>query len=214
MSTVSRAASASTFSPMTPFRFADTRKNLRVTPLLAGVPKRIKIGGIAGISTSATALSANFTVVGSSGTGALTIYNCSTWPPTTPNFTFTKNQVVGNATVSPLSSSTSSIGGGYLCLYSPVNTQVVIDVTGFFTASNKGQHYTAVNPTTLARTTIATGATRQLSTTALNLPADTTAVAINVTTGSGSGLVTAFGCGAPRPMVLMVNPRADRKSVV
>ena len=110
----------------------------------AGVPKRIKIGGIAGISSSATALSANFTVVGSSGTGALTIYNCSTWPPTTPNFTFTKNQVVGNATVSPLSSPTSSIGGGYLCLYSPVNTQVVIDVTGFFTASNKGQHYTGI----------------------------------------------------------------------
>jgi hypothetical protein len=194
---------------MTPFRFADTRRNLRVTPLLAGVPKRIKIGGIAGISASATALSANFTVVGSAGTGALTVYNCSTWPPTTPNFTFTRNQVVGNATVAPLSAADSAIGAGYLCLYSPTATQVVIDVTGYFTASQKGQHYTAVTPTTLARTGIAAGATRQLSTAALHLPADATAIAINVTTGRGAGLVTAYGCGAPRPLVLTVNPRAD-----
>ena len=37
----------------------------------------------------------------------------------------------------------------------------------------------------------------------------TTAVAINVTTGRGNGFVTAFGCGAPRPLALTVNPRSD-----
>lgn len=209
VSLVSRAATPSTFSPMTPFRFADTRRNLRVTPLLAGVPKRIQIGGVAGISKSATALSANFTVVGSAAAGSLTIYNCSTWPPTTPNFSYARNEIVGNAAVTPLSSASSAIGGGFLCLYSPVATQVVIDVTGFFTPSALGQHYTATNPTLWTQRTINAGTALHLGTGQFQLPAGTSAVAINIAASNTTtaGFITAYGCGSLRPLALTLNPR-------
>ncbi|MFY1005084.1 hypothetical protein ACNF5F_27055, partial [Escherichia coli] len=59
--TVTTAAAPSGYTPVTPFRFADSRTSQRITKLLANVPKKIKVAGVAGIPSDASAISANFT---------------------------------------------------------------------------------------------------------------------------------------------------------
>jgi hypothetical protein len=214
--TVTRANASSTFHPMTPFRFADTRFRLRVTPLLAGVPKRIKIAGTAGISTAATDLSANITVAGSTGASHLTVYNCSAKPPNVSTINYAKNQVIANAGVWPLSARSSAVGFGYLCLYSPVNTQVIIDVTGYFTSSTAGRRYTATTPRPWVSTRLAAKGEVALKATTVGLPADARNVAVNLTVvnPSATGYLVAYACGTTRPKVsnLSFTPTATRQN--
>jgi hypothetical protein len=206
--TVTAAAATSTFTAITPFRFADTRIRLRVTPLLAGVPKRIKVAGTAGVPTNATAISANFTVAGSSGSGHLTVYACSTTPPTSSMINFARNEVIANAGVFPLSGASSSPGAGYLCLYSPVATQVVIDVNGYFTASSTGGRYYPAQPKPWANTLFTADTTKIIDARTVGVPAGASAVAINITSSSSgmNGHITAYPCQVKRPVVSNINP--------
>jgi hypothetical protein len=209
---VTTAGAAATFSAVMPFRFADTRSRLRVTSLLAGVPKRIKVAGTAGLPASATALSANITVTGSHGTGYLTVYNCTSAPPMSSVMNFTKGEVVANAGVFPLSGASSPPGAGYLCLYSPVATHVIIDVNGYFTASASGRRYVARTPTPWLSTTLGAGGTASLNTSTVGVPAGADAVAVNITSlnSASTGYVTAYACGTKRPTVSNVNPVRGR----
>ena len=85
-------------------------------------------------STSAmptiTAVSANFTVDRPSASGFLTVYNCSAAVPVVSTLNFTAGAVPNQAFV-PLSQ-------GKLCLYSPVDTEIIIDVNGYFRAGSGG----------------------------------------------------------------------------
>ncbi|MEI8238135.1 MAG: hypothetical protein WCI22_01835, partial [Actinomycetota bacterium] len=210
--TVSTAGAPSTFNAVTPFRFADTRIKLRVTPLLAGVPKRIKVAGTAGLPTNTTAISANFTVAGSSAGGHLTVYNCTATPPTSSILNFGRNEVIANAGVFPLSSGPASPGAGYLCLYSPVATQVVIDVNGYFTAATTGRRYEATAPTAWASVRLAAKGTVVLDASKVGVPAGAAAVAVNLTAilPLTNGYITAYPCGSTRPTVSNVNPIRSR----
>jgi hypothetical protein len=110
----------STFVPVAPFRYADSRVDRMVVRLHAGVPTPVVIG-----LAEVTAVSANFTVDRPSAAGFLTIYNnCSAGVPTVSTLNFTDSAVPNQAFV-PLTN-------GSLCLYSSVDTEIIIDVNGHF----------------------------------------------------------------------------------
>ncbi|HAP75368.1 MAG TPA: hypothetical protein DCR14_04730 [Acidimicrobiaceae bacterium] len=208
--TATPAGPESNFTSINPFRFADSRSNLRITKLLAGVPKRIKVAGSGGLPSDITAISANFTVALPTAAGWLTVYNCTTIAPTASTLNFTAGEAIANAGVFPL-------GGTDICVVSPKETHLVIDINGYFRPSSTNS-YTAMTPTPLLDTTTGLGGSGRRSagsTLSINIPdagvgvpSNATAVALNIAgiNPSATGWITAFPCGITMPIVSNVNP--------
>ncbi len=208
--TVIAAGTASSFTTVTPFRFADSRSANRITPLLANTPKRIKVAGTAGLPADATAISANFTITHPTGSSFLTVYNCSSVVPTASTVNFSAGENVAAAGVFPLAST------GDLCVISPVATDLIIDVTGYFSASST-QRFEGLTPTRWVDSTsglVAAGRvgagqsmTANIYAGNLGIPNGATAVALNITGlhPSTTGFITAYGCGIAVPSVSNVN---------
>jgi hypothetical protein len=208
---VTTAAPPSGYSPVTPFRFADSRISHRITKLLAGVPKKIKVAGVAGIPSDASAVSANFTVVKPNGSTWLTVYNCAATVPTASTLNFGTGDIVANAGVFPLSSA------GELCVVSPSQTDLVIDITGHFRPSVTTS-FVAQRPTPLVDTTtglrssgrLASGQTLRVDVVdaGIGVPSNATAVALNITgvTPAIHSFITSHSCDTPLPNVSSVNP--------
>ena len=215
ISTVSPAGPESQFTPVTPFRFADSRANQRITSLRAGVPKRIKMAGTAGLPSDITAISANFTAVDPRGGGYLTVYNCSPTPPLAATLNYVTWESVGAAGVFPL-------GGTDLCVFSYADIDLVIDVNGYFRPSST-DGYLPMKPQPVVDTTTGLGGSgRRAARTVMKVmlaggqgvvPAEATAVAVNIAgiNPSAHGYVTAWPCDAPsRPVVANLNPVPGR----
>ena len=117
------ASVRSTFEPVAPYRYADSRVSRQVVRLRAGVPTTVVIG-----NADITAVSANFTVANPSSAGFLTVYNCSSDVPIVSTLNFTGGAVPNQAFVPLLQ--------GKLCLYSPVDTEIIIDINGYFRAAS------------------------------------------------------------------------------
>jgi hypothetical protein len=205
------ASSASAYDSVTPFRFGDSRTGLRMTKLLAGTPKRIRVAGQAGLPSDTTAVAANFTVTEPTGNGYLTVYNCTTPAPVASTLNYTSWEAAASAGVFPLSST------GDLCVVSPKETNLVIDVTGYFrpTGSMRYQPITAVpllDTTTQLRVGGRLSATQTVDLdvpgAGIGVPSDATAVAVNITgiNPAQAGFLTAYPCGISRPIVASVNP--------
>jgi hypothetical protein len=209
--TVSPVSGASAYTAMTPFRLADSRTKFRITALLANTPKKIKVAGVAGIPLDATALSANFTVVGAPGAGHLTVYNCTAARPTASTLNYYAGETVANAGLFPLSSA------GELCLFSPQTVHLVIDVTGYFRPSSNLRFegleaIPLLDTTTRLRSAGRTASGQTLTVNVpgagIGVPAGAAAVAVNITgiKPSESAYVTAYPCGVARPLVSNLNP--------
>lgn len=209
--TANIAGPASAFQPVTPFRFADSRISQRLTRLSGGVPKEIQVAGVGGLPTGITAISANFTVAESASDSYLTIYNCGTAPEAS-TLNFGNGETMANAGVFPLSST------GDLCIVSPVDTHLIIDINGYFRSSST-QRYTPLPPTQVANTQTGLRASGRLPDDGTlhvglfeggtGVPGNATAVALNVTAVAPEteGYVTAYPCDVPQPYVSNINPR-------
>lgn len=208
---VEPVAGPSAYTSMKPFRLADSRDRFRITKMLGGVTKRIQVAGTAGIPADATALSANFTAVNPTGTGYLTVYNCTAGRPTAATLTYYAGEVTPNAGLFPLGPD------GELCLYSPRTTDLVIDVTGYFRPSSM-LRYEGLEGRPLLNTATklnSVGRMRGGQTIAVNVvkagvgvPAGAAAVAVNITgiRPDRNSYITAYPCGVARPLVANLNP--------
>jgi uncharacterized protein YkwD len=197
-------SATSRFDPVTPTRFADSRVGLRVARLTANVPATVEIAG-----TDVAAVSANFTVDRPNGTGYLTVYNCTASVPVVSTLNFTGGAAVPNQAVVPLSN-------GKLCLFSPVDTDVIIDVNGYFRSSSTGNGYVPMTPSRLEDTrwtgaTLHAGEVRaiRVANVAGGAPGGSTAVALNVTAidPRDFGFLSVFPCGQSGTDVSNVNFR-------
>jgi len=209
--TVTAVGPASGYTAITPVRFADSRSSMRVTPLLAGVPKRIKVAGVAGLPADITAISANFTVTQPLNNSFLTVYNCATVAPTASTLNFSFYETVANAGVFPLSAA------GDICVFSPAATNLIIDVTGHFRPT-AATSYTGQTPAKLIDTTtglnsngrLALGETIRVDVNdaGVGVPTNATAVAVNIIgeLPATNGYLTAFPCGITQPVVSNLNP--------
>ena len=122
-----------TFTPTSPFRLTDTR-DLNRPEMNAGtggavVPGgkvlTIQVAGTRGVSGSAQAISANFTVTGNSVPGFLTAWPCGP-QPTTSTVNFAAGEPIANGAQMPLSET------GQICVMVSTDAHVIIDINGWW----------------------------------------------------------------------------------
>ncbi|HEY3486032.1 MAG TPA: CAP domain-containing protein, partial [Ilumatobacteraceae bacterium] len=185
------ATAASKFDPITPERWADSRMQFRSLRLRAREPRQIVMAG-----PDVTAVSANFTIDRPAGPGYLTVYNCSESVPNASTLNFV-NRAVPNQAVIPLKA-------GTLCLYSETDTDIIIDVNGYFRPSG-GNGFVAMDPSRVYDSRVPgsarlwPGEVRAIKVEDVpgGVPSSATAVAVNLTVASGEtpGYLSAFPCG-------------------
>jgi hypothetical protein len=200
------------FTPLPPERLADSRNGQGVTRLRAGTGVPVQIGGVGPVPAGAAAVSINLTAVGPAGDGYLSAYPCDS-SPVVSSVNFTTAADTPNAALVPLD------GAGRLCLFSSVDTDVLIDVNGALLESAPGR-FVAATPDRLvdsrqglrAPGRLQTGDQLTVAVTGGGSPVPTgaSAVVLNVTAvePANDGFVSVYPCGAGVPVVSSLNPRA------
>ncbi|MHB8262437.1 MAG: hypothetical protein ACYDGY_01625 [Acidimicrobiales bacterium] len=89
-------------------------------------PMTVQVIGIAGIPLTATAVVANVTVVGVTGSGYLTVWAAGATRPSTSNINWGSGQAVPNMVISDLNTS------GQISLYASSEANVIVDVVGWY----------------------------------------------------------------------------------
>ena len=92
----------------------------------------VKVATLNGIPTGATAAVLNVTVVNPTAGGYLTVYPQGAAQPNTANVNYTAGQTTGNRVIVPLS--TSGATPGDISVYSSSAADVVVDVSGYYSA--------------------------------------------------------------------------------
>ena len=173
-------------------------------------------GSVLGMPSNATAVALNVTVVTPSGSGYITVWPCGVPMPLASNLNFVLGDVVPNGVMASLGSE------GSVCFYSSSETDLIVDIAGWF----EGSAYTGATPTRLADTRDGTGgqlgqlnpsnplvvqATGISATTAAgsatSIPSTASTVALNLTVvdPTAPGFITAYPCDATRPLASNVN---------
>ena len=206
------SAPATGLAPLEPARIVDTRFSVGASRLAAGVMTRLQVTGRGGVPADATAVLTNVTVTGPTGSGFLTMWNCATQPEVS-TLNFSAHQTVANAATIPLDSS------GYLCAFSSVSADLVIDVGGYYSTSAAGR-YTPVSPVRLMDSRAGIGTPARLIAGQVvelpvagvaGVPTNASVVALNVTgiLPTVDAYITAFPCGS-MPSTSSLNPAAGR----
>jgi hypothetical protein len=210
------------FKPVTPCRVADTRNANGAFggPFLAGqAPARSFVipNSACGIPATAQAYSVNMTVVPHGLLGFLTVFPCNTanQPPLASTLNSIDGRVKANAAIVP-----AGIGGA-LCTFATNDTDLVIDINGYFVPATDATAlaFFPVTPCRLVDTRQAVGPLGGPSLAAntnrdlplllspCNLPATAQAYSLNYTAvPKGSlGFLTTWPTGQTRPLVSTLN---------
>ena len=195
------AAGITAYVPVVPCRVVDTRgaggPNLTMT---------VRLAGVCGVADGASAVVVTLTVPAAPSAGFLTAYPTGSGEPLASNVNFERRSTIANTAAVQL-------GAGSLTLTSNVPTDKIVDVVGSFVLVGHARsgRFAAVTARRLLDTR--TGAKVPAATTvtapAPEVPADATALAVNLTftDASAPGFFTAFGDG-PRPNVSTGNADA------
>lgn len=195
------------FTAVTPARLLDTRSGLGgARRIPAGGRIALQVSGRGGVPVGATAAVLSVAAVGSSGPGFVTTFPCTPSRPTASTVNFVGGQVVANTAIATLSSS------GQVCIYAHAQTDVVVDVTGWL-GQGRGSKFNAVGPTRVMDTRTGLGGATRLPAggnarlAVSSLPANATAVALNVTSAaaSGPGFATVYPCATGLPGTSTIN---------
>lgn len=185
----------------TPTRILDTRTS--GGPIGAGGTRKVEIPGI-----PPAAVVLNVTVTAPSLGGVLTVWPDGQPRPGTSDLNFTKGETTSNLVIVPVADGSIDIGN------LAGTAQVVVDMEGTYEQFVPPQSgFTPTSPTRLldTRTTggpLGAAATRTLQVAGVaGIPADATAVALNVTaTGSTTGgFVSVVPHGSPKPTTSDLN---------
>ena len=196
------------FQPVTPFRFADSRRNLAVGRLPANKQVRVKIAGRQGIPANAAAISANFTAVGAPAAGYLTASNCAESNPSFSTLNYEANDGVPNQAIIPLDR-------GDVCLFSSQPTDIIIDVNGY-ASPGASQIFKPVAPKRIFDSRPGAQPLRpgqvlrvKVEGGASPAPSAANAVAVNLTSvlPDQTGWIRAFPCDDAKTTVSSLNPR-------
>jgi hypothetical protein len=194
-----------TYHALTPARLLDTRTGNGISgPLSANSPATFMLWGRGGVPYNATAVTGNLTVTDSTSGWAVFLGPSATASPTSSTINFTAGQVVANGVTVALSSS-GTLSATYISTAGQT-TNLVFDVTGYFTSDTTGAYYFPIAPARLLDTRYGVGlsakltanspATFQVTGTGY-VPSNATAVTGNLTvTGSTSGWAIFLGPNA------------------
>jgi len=223
-------ADAPAFAGATPLRVLDTRNGIggpkvriqqgaTITVPMAGVGMKLSSGAAATIPAGATAVAVNVTAVEPSQAGFFTVWPCGSPRPVASNLNFGRGGAVANGVVAPLGT------GGAICIYSDQAADVLVDVLGWFGGGGAQPAFVGAVPLRLVDTRNAIGGpaavitpttprsvpvrnvTVSVNGVARQVPADASAVALNVTmvTARAAGFATVWPCGTPQPEASNVN---------
>ena len=120
------------FTPVTPVRVMDTRDGTGVDgqrrgPFGIGEIRRLHLGGTNGIPADARAALLNVTITEAGGNGFVTVFPCGRPRPLASNLNFVRGVDRANLVKVRLDAS------GDVCFYSHASTQIVADLSGYFT---------------------------------------------------------------------------------
>ncbi len=213
----------------TPRRLLDTRNAIgapkarlrsggTITLPMVGASMQRANGAPDTIPANATAVAINITAVTPSRAGYFTVWPCGSPRPEASNVNFTAGSVVANGVV-------ASVGEGSICIFSDQESDVLVDVLGWFVPVGGLAPYVGAVPQRLVDTRNAIGGptgvvtpstprsvpvrgvTLTVNGAAQQVPADASAVALNITmtqTQAG-GYATVWPCGTTRPEASNVN---------
>ncbi len=207
------------FVPVTPCRIADTRNPTGPFggPFLSGATFReFDIPNSAcGIPATATAYSLNITAIPKAGLGFLAAVPCGQQQPLTSNLN-SDGRVKAVAAIVP-----AGTNGG-VCLFPTQDTDVILDINGYFvppTTNPNGLAFYPITPCRLVDTRNPAGplggpilagqATRTfpLLSSTCNVPPSAQAYSLNFTAlpTNGLGFLTAWAAGQPQPTPSILN---------
>jgi hypothetical protein len=182
----------------------------------------VKVASSNDIPTGATAAVFNVTVVNTAAPGYLTVYPQGGTTPFASNLNYTTGQVTSNRVIVSLS------GSGEISIFSSASADVVVDVSGYYTAAGgSGSLFSAEpapvricdtrsgNPSLLSGSSaqcnglsLGAGGTRTVQVSGLaGVPSGATAVAINLTGVSPSAptFLTVYPNALPNPLISDLN---------
>jgi hypothetical protein len=147
-----------TYHPLTPARLLDTRiKNGLPGKFVAGVPRSFLVWGRGGVPTSATAVTGNLTVVNSTSSWAVYLGPDKIVAPPTSTINFAKGQIRANSLTVPLSTD-GKLAATFLSSGTS-KTDLVFDVTGYYTDDLTGSRYAPLSPAPVVNTAVGIGLT-------------------------------------------------------
>lgn len=202
------AASAATFNPVAPIRLVDTRNGTGTTRLPLGAGCTLVVDPL--LPASATAATVNIVSVRPATGGYVTVYPCGTTRPVVSGLAALAGRVVSSTSVVRLGLD------GTLCLFSSIDSEIVVDLYGWYSATD-GVRY---QPITTARlfdsrsgSRLAAGSvTKVKAVRSGGAPAGATAVAITLhsTDPTRDGYLTVYPCSATRPTASALNVSLGR----
>jgi hypothetical protein len=203
-----RIGSPAGFTAVQPERVADSRQGNGAAQLRAGRSQRVQVAGLGGVPFGATAAAMNVAVTGTAARGHLTVHPCGEVPGVSTLNWPSAGWTVANATIASLDRN------GGTCLRSTADTQVVVDVTGYFSASSTGR-FNPITPVRAGDTRLGdvprTDAAYRFVVAGLGtIPAEATAVSVNiaVVNAARAGHAVAYPCGEVVPPTSSVNVMA------
>ncbi|MGK0276023.1 MAG: SpoIID/LytB domain protein [Ilumatobacter sp.] len=178
------------------------------------------------VPNSATSVALNITAFQPTAPGFVTVWPCGSDRPETSNLNYVGGQVIANNVLAPIDDD------GTVCLYSLVTTDVIIDVSGWFTAEAgalaAATGVVGITPKRVVDTRIGVGwpsrvtendpividvagmTAKRPNGTSVMAPSDVSGVSLNVTSteSSGPGFLTVWPCDEPFPLASSVNYQA------
>lgn len=209
-------------------RILDTRLSLKGKQLSAGYYQPVVVNYGTGINPHIRALAVNVTAVGPKGSGYLTTWGGSDGRliPGTSTVNYAKGHNVPNMAIVPVAPCDSCTGSYHnlpaISVYTPVQTDVVIDIVGIFDDGtlSDGLRFNPLMPSRIAdsRYDIGTsgalgpGGIATVAAPASVLGAGTEALALNITAvaPSASTYVSVWPAGDSQPTSSTLNPAAHQ----
>ncbi|MGH2467207.1 MAG: hypothetical protein ACRDGL_05710 [Candidatus Limnocylindrales bacterium] len=213
-------AGGSLFVPLAPTRTLDTRTNVGLSGrFTAGVPRSLKVGGVAGVPKGATAVAVNLTVTGQTRAGYLSLTTAAPSggsSPQTSTLNFPGGEVrANNAIVAVAKDGTIAITYEAAA---GASTDVVLDVTGAY-AGGPGLTFMPLTPTRFVDTRanlglsydFVSGRPRSMDVAGLaGIPKTATAAVVNLTTAgaTNAGYLSLTSAPIAAPKTSTLNFRA------
>ncbi len=214
-------APGTTYVPIVPVRLVDTRSS-PAGPLASGVTRSFTVAGAAGIPANAVAITGNLTAVAPTAAGWISLSTSSSVAATTSALNFPAGDTRANGVTMLLGDDgrlAAVFKGG------SGTTHLILDVTGYFLATNAGATFTPLGPSRVLdsrtgkggfSTPFVSGTPRRIQLTgAAGIPLDAVAVTGNLTvTGqTARGYVSMTTSSMSSPTVSTINvPRGDTRA--
>ncbi|MEP4649873.1 MAG: SpoIID/LytB domain-containing protein [Ilumatobacter sp.] len=174
------------------------------------------------IPADAAGVSLNVTMVRPASGGFATVWPCQQERPEVSSLNARSGEIVANNVIAPISAT------GTVCFYSSVGTNFLVDIAGWFagaSSSDSTAPFVGLLPQRRVDTRSGIGRTTQVTPssplvvpvtglaaqlpdgTAVTVPSDAAAVAVNVTIAraTAGGFATVWPCGTTRPLASNVN---------